>query len=61
MSIPILGLLIGTAAGAVVGLFSVTYFEVSGLLAQFCLMGSAVLVGQLLGATIGAALGKPHE
>ena len=61
MSKPVLGMLAGMIAGALVGVLTVMHFSVELILAQFCVIGSTLLTGQLLGATIAAALGKPHQ
>jgi len=51
---------VGIIAGALVGGAAVIYFEFEPWLDRLCVVGSAVLISQLLGATIAAALGKPH-
>ena len=58
---PILGMLIGIVAGAFVGVAAIIYFEVEVWFDRGCLIGSAILFSQLLGATIASALGKPHR
>ena len=58
---PILGMLIGIVAGAFVGVAAIIYFEVEIWFDRWCLIGSAILFSQLLGATIASALGKPHR
>jgi len=60
VSKPELGSLVGIIAGALVGGAAVIYFEFEPWLDRLCVVGSAVLISQLLGATIAAALGKPH-
>ena len=61
MSKPILGMFAGIAAGVVFGVGSITYFEVASWFDRWCVLCSAVLFSQLLGATIASALGKPHR
>ena len=61
MSKPILGVLLGIAAGVFVGIYAVFHFEVSSMLDRFCIVASVVLIMQWLGATIAGALGKPHQ
>lgn len=61
MSKPILGMVTGLVTGLLLGVVAVDYFSVTGWFGRLCVIGSVVLLGQLFGATIGAALGKPHE
>ncbi len=61
MAKPILGMLIGIVAGAFVGVAAIIYFGVEIWFDRWCLIGSAILFSQLLGATIASALGKPHR
>ncbi len=61
MSTPITGMLAGLIVGVMVGVLMTLYFEVPNWLGRFCVVGANLLVFQLLGATIGAAIGKPHE
>ncbi len=61
MSKPVLGMLIGLIAGGVIGSIGVLYFDVETWFDRLCVVGSCLLVSQLLGATIAAALGKPHH
>jgi hypothetical protein len=58
---PIAGAIAGLMTGLVFGVLGVTYFEIAGALDRLCLTASSMLVFQLLGATIAAALGKPHD
>lgn len=60
MSKPILGMIIGMAVGVAFGVMATQYLGVTLLLDRICLVASSVLVFQLLGSTIAAALGKPH-
>lgn len=50
----------GIIAGALLGSTAVVYFEFDVWFDRLCVVGSVVLLSQLLGATIAAALGKPH-
>ena len=61
MSKPISGMLAGLVAGAVVGVAAIIYLEVGSWLDRWCVLGSAILFSQLLGATLASALGKPHR
>ncbi|MBL6689330.1 MAG: hypothetical protein ISP91_02945 [Pseudomonadales bacterium] len=56
-----MGALAGMLIGLLVGIWCVHYFDVSGALNRFCLVASAFMVFQLLGTTIAASLGKPHD
>ncbi|MEK9821981.1 MAG: hypothetical protein VXA40_15095 [Gammaproteobacteria bacterium] len=60
MSRPELGSLVGIIAGALLGSTAVVYFEFDVWFDRLCVVGSVILLSQLLGATIAAALGKPH-
>ena len=61
MSKPVLGMLLGLATGAIAGLIALDNFAVEPWLDRLCLVGACMLLSQLLGATIAAALGKPHQ
>ncbi len=61
MSKPILGMIIGMVVGVAVGVLGTQYFNITLLLDRVCLVASSVLIFQLFGATITAALGKPHR
>lgn len=61
MSKPILGAVIGILAGAAIGILGAYYFDLADWLSRVCLVASSVLVFQLLGATIAATIGKPHD
>ena len=56
-----MGTLLGMLAGLLVGGWCIYHFEVSGALNQVCLMAGIFMLFQLLGATIGATIGKPHS
>ncbi len=60
-SVPILGALAGMLIGLLVGIWCVHYFDVSDSLDRLCLIASSFMLLQLLGATIAASLGKPHD
>ena len=60
MSKPILGMIIGMVVGVAVGVLGTQYFNITLLFDRVCLVTSSVLIFQLFGATIAAALGKPH-
>ncbi len=59
MSKPEQGMLAGLVAGVGVGIWGVFYFAVASLIDQLCVVSSSLLVFQLLGGTIAAAMGKP--
>lgn len=59
-SSPLTGMLVGLILGTGLGLAAVFYFEVEPFLDQFCLVGMALMTGQLFGATVGATLAKPR-
>ena len=61
LSRPVAGMIIGMLAGVPLGLMAVSYLGVTGLMDQVALGASVLLITQLLGASIGAAMGKPHE
>ena len=61
ISKPVLGMLIGLIAGGAIGFVGVVYFDVGPWFDRLCVVGSCLLISQLLGATIAAALGKPHQ
>lgn len=58
-SSPLTGMLVGLILGTGLGIAAVVYFEVEPFLDRFCLVGIALMTGQLFGATVGATLGKP--
>lgn len=51
----------GIVTGVVIGILVIIYFSLEPWLDRFCVMAATVLVFQLLGSTIGATAGKPHE
>lgn len=59
LSKPEVGALLGLVAGALVGMIGVFYFGIEPWFDRLCLVGSVVLICQLLGSTIAAAIGKP--
>ena len=61
LSKPVIGMIVGLVIGCVLGVLAVLYFELTPWFERLCAVGSAILVGQLLGATISSAFGKPHE
>lgn len=60
-SAPLTGMYLGMLFGIVFGVAAIAYLEVTPLLNRFCLIGVALLAGQLFGATVGAAAGKPRS
>ena len=60
-SLPIMGGVAGMLFGLLVGIWCVHYFDVSDALEQVCLVASVFMLFQLLGSTIAASLGKPHD
>ncbi len=58
LSLPIIGLLLGTLLGIGFGLAAIYYFHLESLLNQVCLVGISLLAFQLFGSTVGAAIGK---
>lgn len=61
MSTPITGMLAGLVTGLVVGVLAVVYFALEVWLDRFCVIAAAMMTFQLLGSTIGATIGKPHQ
>lgn len=61
MATPISGMLAGLTVGLLVGILMIVYFDLTGWLDRFCVVAANLMVFQLLGATIGATIGKPHE
>lgn len=59
--LPLAGMCIGAILGAILGVAAVIYFNVQPLLDQFCLVGIALMTGQLFGATVGGTIGKPRH
>ncbi len=59
MSKPEQGMLAGLVAGVGVGIWGVFYFAVESMIDQLCVISSSLLVFQLFGGTIAAAMGKP--
>ena len=58
ISRPIIGLLLGALLGIGFGLATVYYLQIESLLDQACLVGVSLLAFQLLGSTVGAAIGE---
>ena len=56
--LPILGTYIGLLVGAVIGIYLVFDLSMEDNLSILCLVGICLLVGQLTGTSIGAAIGK---
>ena len=54
-------MLTGMLAGLLLGLVAVRYFGVTDWLAAFSVIASTLMLFQLLGSTIGATIGKPHD
>jgi hypothetical protein len=61
VSKPVLGMIAGMLVGLVIGSISVNYFHIEVWIDRLCIIGSVMLISQLLGATIAAAMGKPHH
>ena len=61
LSRPITGMMIGILAGVVFGVGGVIYFDITDRLDQLCFVSGSLLLLQLFGGTIAAALGKPHN
>ena len=55
---PNLGLLLGALLGVGFGIATVFYLQIESQLDQVCLVGISLLAFQLLGSTVGAAIGK---
>jgi hypothetical protein len=55
---PIFGLFVGALLGVGFGIATVFYLQIESPLDQVCLVGISLLAFQLLGATVGAAIGK---
>ena len=58
ISRPNLGLFLGALLGVGFGIATVLYLQIESPLDQVCLVGISLLVFQLLGSTVGAAIGK---
>ncbi len=52
---------LGLVFGVGLGVAAVLYLEVEPMLDRFCLVGIALMGGQLFGATVGAAVGMPRN
>ena len=61
MSKPIFGMYVGMLVGLIIGLTAAWYFSMDSWLAVFCLVASLVMFFQLMGATIAATVGRPHD
>ena len=61
MSKPFTGAVAGIMFGFLVGSWGIFYLDLTDWLSRVCLIASSMLVFQLLGTTIGAALGKPTD
>lgn len=57
--VPLTGMCIGAILGTMLGVAAVMYLEVQPLLDQFCLVGIALMMGQLFGAVVAGTFGKP--
>jgi hypothetical protein len=55
---PKLGFFLGALLGVGFGTATVFYLQIESPLDQVCLVGISLLAFQLLGATVGAAIGK---
>ncbi len=51
----------GILVGLGFGVWGLAYFEVLSPLDQLCVISSSLMVFQLLGGTIAAAMGKPPQ
>ena len=58
ISRPNLGLFLGALLGVGLGISTVFYLQIESLLDQVCVVGINLLAFQLLGSTLGAAIGK---
>ena len=58
--LPVLTMIVGMIMGFVMGVAGVFYFHLGTLLEQVCMIGISVMLFQLFGATVGAAVGKKH-
>lgn len=59
MSKPVLVMILGLVTGFLAGWLFVDYFQIEQALDQVCIIASLMMFSQLLGATIGGAIGKP--
>ena len=54
-------MLVGMAVGTLVGVAAIFYFTIQDALDRFAVFASVLMLFQLLGSTIGATIGKPHD